>query len=139
MTRDPKTAELNAWLWLFCGLLSLPGPIGLALEASQTVGSLAYGDVAHATALAVRVALTGLGVAAALALVRRHKVGLTLARATLATSVAFALTRAATPFVPSSFAPSDEWIRFGAVALHAAGWWTYLATSGRVRRVYGIK
>ena len=66
------------------------------LEASRLIGGLAYGDLVTGTALAVRVIFCGLGVAAALALVRRHR-----------------------------------------TTLHGVGWWTYFATSGRVRQIYG--
>lgn len=107
------------------------------LEASRLIGGLAYGDLVTGTVLAVRVLFSGLGVAAALALVRRHRIGIVLARASLAASVVFALARASLPFMPSNLAPSDEWVRFCLTILHGIGWWTYFATSGRVRQIYG--
>ena len=139
MPGDPRTVKLTSWLWLLCGLFGLAGPIGLVLEASRLIGGLAYGDLVSGTVLAVRVIFCGLGVATALALVRRHRIGVVLARASLVVSVVFALARASLPFMPSSLAPSDEWGRFCLTALHAAGWWTYLATSDRVREIYGTK
>ena len=87
-------------------------------------------------ALAARAGLAGLGVAAALALYRRREVGLALARIYLAGSVGFALARAGTSVLPSTFAPSDEWTRFTVVGLHAGAWWAYLSLSPRVRRIY---
>ena len=139
MPGDPRTVKLTSWLRLLCGLFGLAGPIGLVLEASRLIGGLAYGDLVSGTVLAVRVIFCGLGVATALALVRRHRIGVVLARASLVVSVVFALARASLPFMPSSLAPSDEWVRFCLTALHAAGWWTYLATSDRVREIYGTK
>ncbi|MBE56302.1 MAG: hypothetical protein CL479_06995 [Acidobacteria bacterium] len=137
MLGNPRTVKLTCWLWLFCGLLGFAGPIGLMLEASRLIGGLAYGDLVTGTALAVRVIFCGLGVAAALALIRRHRIGIVLARASLAASVVFALARASLPFIPSNLAPSDEWVRFCLTTLHAVGWWTYFATSDRVRQIYG--
>ena len=139
MPGDPRTVKLTSWLWLLCGLFGLAGPIGLVLEASRLIGGLAYGDLVSGTVLAVRAIFCGLGVATALALVRRHRIGVVLARASLVVSVVFALARASLPFMPSSLAPSDEWVRFCLTALHTAGWWTYLATSDRVREIYGTK
>ena len=139
MPGDPRTVKLTSWLWLLCGLFGLAGPIGLVLEASRLIGGLAYGDLVSGTVLAVSVIFCGLGVATALALVRRHRIGVVLARASLVVSVVFALARASLPFMPSSLAPSDEWVRFCLTALHAAGWWTYLATSDRVLEIYGTK
>ena len=139
MPDDPRTVKLTSWLWLLCGLLGFAGPIGLVLEASRLIGGLAYGDLVTGTVLVVRVLFCGLGVAAALALVRRHRIGVVLAHASLAVSVVFALARANLSFIPSSLAPSDEWVRFCLTALHAVGWWTYLATSDRVRQIYGTK
>ena len=77
------------------------------LEASRLIGGLAYGDLVTGTVLVVRVLFCGLGVAAALALVRRHRIGVVLAHASLAVSVVFALARANLSFMPSSLAPSD--------------------------------
>ena len=100
-----------------------------------------YGDAQQVVALMVRVALTGRGIAAALSLVRRHRAGLMFARLYLAGSAAFALARAATPLVPSSLAPSDEWIRFTIVALHTGGVVELLVALGPsptgVRRIIG--
>ena len=136
MNRPSPEPPLGFWLWLLCGLLAGWGPLTLALEASGVLSGLVYGDPAAAVALAVRAGLAGLGVAAALALYRRHQVGLTLARIYLAGSVAFALARAGTSVLPSTLAPSDEWIRFTVVGLHASAWWAYLRLSPRVRRIY---
>ena len=103
---NPAEPPLGFWLWLLCGLLAVWGP--LALEASGALAGLLYGDAAAALALAARAGLAGLGVAAALALYRRREVGLALARIYLAGSVGFALARAGTSVLPSTFAPSDE-------------------------------
>ncbi len=136
MNRPSTEPPLGPWLWLFCGLLAGWGPLTLALEASGVLSGLAYGDPAAAVALAMRAGLAGLGVAAALALYRRHQAGLALARIYLAGSVVLALTRAGTSVLPSTLAPSDEWIRFTVVGLHAGAWWAYLSLSPRVRQVY---
>ena len=134
--RPSRETPLGPWLWLLCGLLAGWGPLTLALEGSGTLSSLTYGDAPKALALAARVGLTAVGVAAALALSRRHSVGLALVRIYLAGSVALALARAGTSAVPSTLAPSDEWMRFAVVLVHASAWWAYLWLSPRVRQVY---
>ena len=136
MNRPSAEPPLGLWLWLLCGLLAVWGPLTLALEASGALAGLLYGDAAAALALAARAGLAGLGVAATLALYRRREVGLALAKIYLAGSVGFALARAGTSVLPSTFAPSDEWTRFTIVGLHAGAWWAYLSLSPRVRQIY---
>ena len=132
-------AASEAFLSEIVGAAPWPGQRHWNMESIYDYGARAGFWRLHRLFTGADIPVTVYGVATALALVRRHRIGVLLARASLVVSVVFALARASLPFMPSSLAPSDEWVRFCLTALHAAGWWTYLATSDRVREIYGTK
>lgn len=83
--RNPEPS-VRGWLRLLCLLLTVWEPASLALVAASRVAAVATGNPASLVLLLVRLFVTAVGVAAGIALWRRHAHAVTLARAALVLS-----------------------------------------------------
>jgi len=127
---------VGGWLLLLCGLLLLWHPLNFGLAASHALASLPLRGLPLALVLVGRLLVTGLGIAAGLALLTRRPAADTLAIAALAASAAADLFTDLTPYMPSNRLPGDTiWFVAGSLLYHAA-WLLYLVRSTRVRNTY---
>jgi hypothetical protein len=125
-----------AWLWLLCLLLLVGHPIDVALVASRAVQALPTRGAPLGILLVVRLIVTGLGIAAGIALLKRRAGAVSLARWSLVASAVTDLVVYATPFFPSSRIPGDTPLYAAATTAYYAAWWLYLARSKRVKQAF---
>ena len=127
---------VGGWLLLLCLLLMVWQPIVMGLTASSVLGSIAIGGLAVALVLILRLLVTGLGVAAGLALINRRGGAVNLARAVLGISAATDAFVYLTPYFPSNRAPGETPIFVTVSAIYYSVWIAYLSRSRRVRRTF---
>jgi hypothetical protein len=133
-TRDRR--RLGGWLLLLSRLLLVYQPVSLAISASAALASLPTRGPKVLVAIAVRVLVTGLSVAAGLALTNLAPGAVTLAKAALVASAACDLFILTTSFYPNNRPPGDT-PYYVAISLAYHGvWLAYLYRSERVRRTY---
>jgi hypothetical protein len=131
-TRRP----VGGWLLLLCRLLLVYQPLSLALSASAALNSLPTRGPKVLVAIAIRVVVTGVNVAAGLALTNLAPTAVTLARVALALSAACDVFILTTPFYPNNRPPGDTPFYVAATLLYHGLWIAYLSRSARVRDTY---
>jgi hypothetical protein len=129
-------APIRGWLLVLCLLLLVWQPISFALVASSTLNRLAFRGWPFAILLLLRVVVTAFGIAAGLALVRRHPAAVTIAKASLVASAATDVFVYTTPYFPNNRMPGDTTIVIAVSLAYHAIWLTYLFRSRRVRNTY---
>ena len=103
---------------------------------SGLLNRLAIRGWPFASVLLLRVVVSAFGIAAGLALLRRHPAAVSLAKAALVASAACDVFIYTTPFFPNNRLPGDTPV-FVAVSLaYHAFWLAYLFRSKRVRDTY---
>ncbi len=127
---------VGGWLLLLCFLLFIWQPIVVGLTASSVLDSIAIGGLSIALVLILRLLVTGLGVAAGLALINRRGGAVNLARAVLGISAATDAFVYLTPYFPSNRAPGETPIFDTVSAIYYFVWIAYLSRSRRVRRTF---
>lgn len=135
--RPTGRTRAGGWLLVLAGLLAIGEPLGLAAEVDRRLPSLSHRGTAVVLLVLVRVAVTGFGVAAGLAIFNRrpHAAGMaTLALALLGGVSLFALL---TPILPSNRLPGTTGPLAVAVVIYYVGWIAYLRCSRRVRETVG--
>ncbi|HEX7137558.1 MAG TPA: DUF2569 family protein [Vicinamibacterales bacterium] len=134
MADSPR--PVGGWLMLLCRLLLVYQPLSLALSASAALSSLPTRGSKVLVAIAIRVIVTGVNVAAGLALTNRAPSAVTLAKAALLLSAACDVFILTTSFYPNNRPPGDTPFYVAASLLYHGAWLGYLARSRRVRETY---
>ena len=106
ITKPPESA-VGGWLLLLCLLLMIWQPITVGLTASGALGSIAIGGLPVTLVLVLRLLVTGLGIAAGLALLNRRTGAVDLARIVLLVSAATDVFVYLTPYFPSNRGPGE--------------------------------
>jgi hypothetical protein len=133
---DESGRPVGGWLMLLCRLLLVYQPLSLALSASAALNSLPTRGPGVLVAIAIRVVVTGINVAAGLALTNRAPSAVSLARVALMLSAACDVFILTTSFYPNNRPPGDTPFYVAATILYHGLWLAYLARSGRVRNTY---
>jgi hypothetical protein len=130
---------VRGWLLLLCLLLTLWNPLTLAVVAASRVGS---GTPASGLALALlagRIIVTGVGMAAGMALWQKRPAAVQLAKSSLVLSALDVVARLSTRTGLSEAAPGTRLPLAVALILFNAAWYLYLEKSRRVRATYGLE
>jgi hypothetical protein len=134
--RGDQPAGVRGWLLLLSRLLIVWQPLNLAVAGMSALGAIGVRGWVVAAILTVRTIVTGVGVAAGIALSNRHAGAVTLAKAALAASAAVDLFVYTTPYFPSNRVPGDTIYYIAASLAYHAAWLAYLFRSRRVRNTY---
>jgi hypothetical protein len=124
-------------LLVLCRLLLVYQPLSLALSASAALDSLPTRGPKVLVAIALRVLVTAVTIAAGLALTNKAPAAVTLAKVALVLSAACDVLILTTPFYPNNRPPGDTPLYLAASILYHGVWLVYLARSARVRETYG--
>lgn len=134
--RAAEPAGVGGWLLILCRLLLVYQPLSLAVTTSAALSSLAVRGGGLLFAIAIRVVVTAVTVAAGLALTNRQPGAVTLAKAALVMSAACDVFIYSTSYFPSNRMPGDTPLYIaGSLAYHLT-WLVYLSRSVRVRNTY---
>jgi hypothetical protein len=136
---EPETLpepRVGGWLLLLCLLLMIWQPLSVGLTSSAALGSIAIGGLPVTLVVILRLLVTGLGIAAGLALLNRRAGAVTLARVVLIVSAATDAFVYLTPYFPSNRAPGETPVFVAVSLIYYAIWLTYLSRSRRVRRTF---
>jgi hypothetical protein len=117
------------WLRLLALLLVVWEPVSLSLATAPILPTLADRGLLVGFALAVRVAVAGLAVAAGLALWNRRPHGIGLALVALALSGASQLASVLTPILPTNLPPDRRTLAVCAIVLYYGAWIAGLSRS----------
>lgn len=128
---DPN---VGGWLLVLCGCLGIWQPLTLAFVAASTLSALAARGWPAALLLLLRILATAWGVAAAIAILRRHGGAVRLTQAALLFWVVVELSVYSTSFFPNNRPPGDTPLYVVATLVYYAAWAVYLSRSARVRR-----
>ena len=127
---------MGGWLLLLCALLLVWQPLSVGFAVLSAFNSIALGGLPVVLVLILRVVVTGLGVAAGLALLNRHTGAVSLAKVVLVMSAATDLFVYLTPYAPNNRAPGETPIYIAVSLTYHAVWLAYLWRSRRVRRTF---
>jgi hypothetical protein len=135
ITKPPEPG-VGGWLLLLCLLLMIWQPITVGLTASGALESIAIGGLPVTLVLVLRLLVTGLGIAAGLALLNRRAGAVGLARIVLLVSAATDVFVYLTPYFPSNRGPGEAPIFVTVSLVYYSVWIAYLSRSRRVRRTF---
>src|SRR5262252_735470 len=127
---------VGGWLVVLCRLLLVYQPLSLALSASAALNSFPTRGSRVLVAIAIRVVVTGINIAAGLALTNRAPAAVRLASIALVLSAACDVFILTTSFYPNNRPPGDTPFYLLATVLYHGVWLGYLARSRRVRETY---
>lgn len=137
-TPAPQPSGIGGWLLILSRLLLVYQPLSLAISASTALNSLPTRGPKVLVAVAVRVLVTGVCVAAGLALTNRAPSAVALTRTALVLSAASDIFILTTPFYPNNRPPGDTPLYVIASLLYHGIWIAYLARSVRVRNTFTV-
>ena len=121
---------------MLCGLLLIWQPISAALSASGALNSLAIRGLPVGLILILRILVTGFGVAAGLALLRRRPGAVVMAKGSLVASAATDVFVYLTPYFPNNRAPGETPLYVLASLVYYTVWLMYLHRSERVKNTF---
>ncbi len=127
---------IGGWLLVLCGILLVWQPLSFGLLASSELDAVTLRGLPAALVLAARLVVTGVGIAAGLALAGRRPAAVALAKSALFLSAAMDLFVYSTPYFPSNRAPGETGVFIAASLAWYTGWLVYLFVSRRVRRTF---
>jgi hypothetical protein len=131
-----RVTGVGGWLLVLCVLLLIWGPVNVGFALSTMLVGLAIRGLPLAVVMAVRLAVTALGIAAGLALLGARSGAVFIAKVALAASALTDLWLYTSPYVPSNRPPGDAlWLVAMSLAYHAT-WLAYLSRSARVRNTF---
>ena len=130
---------VRGWLLILCRLLLVYQPVSLAVSLSTVLASLPTRGPKLLVAIAVRLIVTGVSVAAGLALTNVAPDAVTLAKFALVLSAACDVFILTTSFYPNNRPPGDTPYYVAATLLYHGIWLAYLTRSKRVRLTYGLE
>src|SRR5436190_14197792 len=123
---------IRGWLLLLCGLLTVWSPAALAIVAASQLANRAS-PTAELVLLAIRLIVTGVGVAAGMALWHKRPGAVRLAKTSLALSGVEAVARLSTRYGLSESPPGTRLPLAISLIVFNAAWYLYLEKSRRVR------
>lgn len=127
------------WIFILVFILTVWNPASLALRAAAAISSVSPPSAVSLAFLFVRVVLTGVGVAAGIALWLQRPGAVWLARVALVLFAFETTVRMATRVDLSTAPPGTRLPLALAVVLHNGAWYCYLQLSRRVRGAYGLE
>jgi hypothetical protein len=127
---------LAGWLLILSRLLIVYQPVSLAISASAALDSYPTRGPKVLVAVAIRVSVTGVCVAAGMALTNLSPSALSLTRVALVLSAASDIFILTTPYYPNNRPPGDTPYYVAASVLYHGAWLVYLARSARVRNTF---
>ena len=130
---------VRGWLLLLCVLLAIWNPAALAVVAAGRVGGPVPVSSIELALIAVRLVVTGIGVAAGMALWHKRVGAVRLAKASLVLSAIEAAGRLSTRVGLAAAPPGTRLPLAIALILFNAAWYLYLEKSRRVRATYGLE
>jgi hypothetical protein len=130
-------AGVGGWLLVLCALLLVWGPISFGLVAANALAALSVRGLSLAVVIAVRMVVTAVGIAAAIALIAQRGPAVTLAKVAIVLSAATDVVVYATPSFPNNRMPGDTPFYVGASLAYHGIWLAYLFRSNRVQNTYG--
>jgi hypothetical protein len=131
-----EPAGVGGWLLLLSRLLIVWQPLNLAVAGMGALGAIGVRGPAVAAVLVARMIVTGVGIAAGLALSNRRAGAVTLAKVALMASAATDLFVYTTPYFPNNRMPGDTIYYIAASLAYHAAWLAYLFRSRRVWNTY---
>ena len=130
-----RPARIRGWLLLLSRLLIVWQPLNLAVAGMGALNAIGVRGPAVAAVLILRMIVTGIGMAAGIALSNLRPGAVTLTKLALGASAATDLFVYATPYFPSNRVPGDTIYYIAAsLAIHGA-WLIYLYRSRQVREI----
>ena len=130
---------VRGWLLLLCAVLAVVNPATLAVVAASRVGGSVPPSTLVLTLLVVRLVVTGVGVAAGMALWHKRAGAVQLAKASLVLSSLETVGRLSTRVGFSETPPGLRLPLAIAVILFNAAWYLYLEKSRRVTATYALE
>lgn len=137
-TAHSPQSGVRGWLLLLCLLLTIWEPASLALVAASRVAEVATGNLASMVLLLARLFVTAAGVAAGIALWRRHSHAVTLARAALVLSALEDVARIFSRYGASTAPPGTRLPVALFIVCYYAAWLAYLQKSKRVKSTFAL-
>jgi hypothetical protein len=135
-TMRNSASGLKGWLLILSRLLIVYQPVSLAISASAALNSYPTRGAKVLVAVAIRVVITGVCVAAGMALTNLAPSALSLTRVALLLSAASDIFILTTPYYPNNRPPGDTpYYVAASVAFHGT-WLLYLWRSARVRNTF---
>ena len=130
---------MPAGILLLIFILAIWNPASLALHAASILANIDSRSTVSLIFLAVRLAITSVGVAAGIALWLRRPGAIVLAKAALASFGIEAVARLSSRVDLGSAPPGTRLPLALFIVLHNAAWYFYLQRSRRVRACYGLE
>jgi hypothetical protein len=127
---------LGGWLLILSRLLIVYQPVSLAISASAALASYPTRGPKVLVAVAIRVIVTGVCVAAGMALTNLSPSALSLTRVALVLSAASDIFILTTPYYPNNRPPGDTPYYLAATIAYHGAWLLYLRRSARVRNTF---
>ena len=134
-----RHTRIPLWILPLIFILTIWNPATLALHAASIVWSIGTRPTLSLAFLGARLLITGVGVAAGIALWLRRAGAVWLAKAALTLFAVEAVVRLSSRADPGSAPPGTRLPLALVVILHNGGWYAYLQISRRVRDAYGLE
>ena len=134
-TRETPSG-VGGWLALLCLLLLVWQPLTLALRTARSISSLQLRGMPMATVVVAQLMVTGIGVAAGLALLGLRRGADTFAKWSLLLSAGMDLFVYTTPFLPNNRLPGTTPLFALASLTYYVIWIAYLSRSKRVQSTF---
>ena len=131
--------DVGGWLLVLILLLTVWNPASLALHAASTVANLSSRPTLSLVFLGARLLITGVGVAAGIALWLRRPGAVWLAKAVLVLFAVEAIARLSMRVDLATAPPGTRLPIAIVVIVHNAAWYLYLQRSRRVSATYGLE
>ena len=128
-----RPERIRGWLLLLSRLLIVWQPLNLAVAGMGALNAIGVRGPAVAAVLVLRMIVTGIGMAAGIALSNRRPGAVTLTMLALISSAATDLFVYTTPYFPSNRMPGDTIYYVAASLAYHGAWLIYLLRSKQVR------
>lgn len=127
---------IGGWLLVLSRLLILWQPVVIGLATAQALGAISVRGTTVMLIVLARALTAAFGLAAGLALSRRHHGAVRLAQLSLAASAAVEILAYVTPSFPNNRGPGETPFWVLGTLLYYGGWLAYLLRSKRVRATF---